>query len=247
MKDVGITRDELEDASIGAVVTCREHGALGPDCYAKQPFSEVAKEYGFPDVKSYMKSDMNPQFTDLNRVNYTGVLCEGAAALVICASDIAKKYQKKPIEVVNVAQCDFSILEANNVHKMTLGATEKIYDITGLKPESIEYFACTNMDQLEMIDAAEVVGYLPKGESWKYFRDGKTRFDGEKPINTDGGTQGIGHAFASTGIHNYKEAVLQMRGEAEGRQIPTPPKVVMIRGQGATHSVSIGILRTLEV
>jgi acetyl-CoA C-acetyltransferase len=103
------------------------------------------------------------------------------------------------------------------------------------------------MDQLEMIDAAEVVGYLPKGESWKYFRDGKTRFDGEKPINTDGGTQGIGHAFASTGIHNYKEAVLQMRGEAEGRQIPIPPKVVMIRGQGATHSVSIGILRTLEV
>ena len=176
----------------------------------------------------------------------TGVMCEGAAALVFCSTDIAGKFKKKPIEVVNVVQCDYSVLTPNCVHAMNAGAAKKIYEVTGLRPEDIDYMSSTNMDQYEMMDACEEVGYMPRGEAWKYFRDGKTRFDKEKPVNTDGGTQGAGHAFASTGLHNYKEAVLQMRGEAGTRQIPTPPKTVLVRGEGATHMTSIAILRTVE-
>ena len=246
LRQTGITRDDLEDACIGASVTSREHGALGPDCYCKEPFDEVAKQYGFDDVTSYMKSDMNPFFSDMLRVNYTGVMCEGAAAVVVCSSDIAKNFRQIPIEIVNLAQVDYSVMTPNNEHRMTKEAAQKIYEISGYSPEQIDYLASTNMDQIDLIDSAESVGYLPKGESWKYFRDGKTRFDKEKPINTDGGTQGVGHAFASTCLHLYKETVLQMRGQAEGRQIAEPPKVSMVRGQGATHSVCIGILKTLE-
>lgn len=246
MRRAGITQEELEDGCIGAVCTAREHGKLGTDTYLKQTFDEVAKEYGFDSVAEYMKSDMNPYFNDMDRINYTGVMCEGAAALVFCATDIARKFKKQPIEVVNVAQCDYSVLTPNCQHRMTEDAAKKIYEITGYKPEDIDYFSCTNMDQFEMFDACEAVGYMPKGEAWKYFRDGRTRFDREKPVNTDGGTQGTGHAYASTGLHNYKEAVLQMRGEAGDRQIPHRPRTVMVRGEGATHMTSIAILRTVE-
>ena len=246
MRQAGISYDELEDACIGAVVTEREHSKLGTTTYVKQTYDELAKEYGFDSVSEYMKSDMNPLFSDMDRINYTGILAEGAAAIVFCATDIAKRYKKKPIEVVNIVQSDYSLLTRNCQHRMSEDAAKKIYEVTGYKPEDIEYFACTNMDQYEMFDACEAVGYMPKGEAWKYFRDGKTKFDGEKPVNTDGGTQGVGHAYASTGLHNYKETVLQMRGEAGKRQIPNPPKVAMVRGEGATHMTSIAILRTVE-
>lgn len=245
MRDTGITQDELEDGNIGAVVTARHHSVLGTDTYLRRTFEDIAKDYGYDDVTEYMKSDMDPYFNDNDRINYTGVMCEGAGAIVICASNIARKYQKKPVEIVNMAQCDYSVLTPNNLQKMTRKAAERIYAATEYKPEDIEYFQCTNMDQNEMIDACEAVGYMPKGEAWKYFRDGKTSFDAEKPVNTDGGTQGAGHAYASTSMHNYKEAVLQIRGEAGDRQIPTPPKVVMVRGEGATHSTHIAILRPL--
>lgn len=244
MKDAGITKEELEESAQGSVITMREQGVLGPDNYVKETFQKVAKDYGFDDPREYLKSEYNPYMSDLERVNYTGVMCEGAAAIVICASDIAKQYQEKPIEVVNVVQCDYSVLHPNNEHLMNVGAAEKIYAVTDFKPEDIEYLASTNMDQYDMLDSAEAVGYLPKGEGWKYLRDGEIRFDKSKPMNTDGGAQGTGHAFASTGLHNYKETVLQMRGEAGERQIPTPPKVAMVRGQGATHSVTIAILKT---
>ena len=164
-----------------------------------------------------MKSDMDPYFSDMDRINYTGVMCEGAAALVFCATDIAKKFRKKPIEVVNVAQCDYSVLTPNCIHHMNIGAAQKIYDITGCKPEDIEYLSCTNMNQFEMLDACEAVGYMPQGEAWKYFRDGKTRFDREKPVNTDGGTQGTGHAC----IH--RSAQLQRSSPADAWGSWRPP------------------------
>lgn len=246
MREAGITRDDLEDAAIGASVTGREHGALGPDCYAKTPYDQIAREYGFDSVNEYMKSDLNPYFSDMDRVNYCGIKVEGAAALVLCATDIARTYQKKPIEVLNVSQCDLSTMIPDNQRRMTRGALEQIYEVTGVDPSEIEYMASTNMDQYDTIDSAEAAGYMPKGEAWKYFRDGETRFDKEKPMNTDGGAQGLGHAFAASGIHHYAEMVLQMRGEAEGRQIEPAPKVALMRGTGASHSVSCAILRTLE-
>ena len=246
MKDTGISQDDLEDGVIGACVTCREHGALGPDCYLQTTFDEVAASYGYDNVTDYMKGPMDPYFSDMNRVNYTGVMCEGAAAVVICASDIAKNYTDKAVEVVNVIESNYSVGTPDNERKMNRDLADQIYESTGYKPEDIEYLATTNMDQYDMIDSAEALGYLPKGEGWKYFRDGKTRFDAEKPINTDGGTQGLGHAYAASALHNYKELVLQMRGEAGDRQIPNPPKVAMMRGQGATHVATVAIMRMLE-
>ena len=246
MRDNGVTFEEMEDAQIGAAITSRHHGALVPEAYGKTHFEDAAKDHGFDSAEAFLKSNMNPLITDMIRIAFCGVLAEGAAALVFCATDIAKKFQQKPIEVVNISQCDYSPFTPNNEQRMTRRASEALYNTTGFKPEEIEYLATTNMDNLDLIDSAEAVGYLPKGESWKYFRDGDTRFDKAKPINTDGGTQGIGHAFAATALHNYGEAVLQMRGQADKRQITPPPKVSMVRGQGATHSVSIGILRTVE-
>ena len=246
MKDAQISQDDLEDGVIGACVTCREHGALGPDCYLKDSFQDVAASYGYDSVTAYMKSPMNPYFSDMNRVNYTGVMCEGAAAVIVCASDIAHKYTDKAVEIVSLVESNYSVGTPNNEHLMNQDLAEAVYAACEYGPEDIEYLATTNMDQYDMIDSAEAMGYLPKGEGWKYFRDGRTRFDQDRPINTDGGTQGLGHGYAASALHNYKELVLQMRGEAEGRQITPAPKVAMMRGQGATHAATACIMRMLE-
>jgi len=35
--------------------------------------------------------------------------------------------------------------------------------------------------------SAEACEYVPKGEGWKYFLEGRTNFDGDRPVNTNGG------------------------------------------------------------
>jgi len=247
IRNTGVTADELDDATIGAAITARHHGALDPFAYARDTWEAKAKERGYDDAKAYLKSKYNPKVTEYLRPSGIAVLDEGAAAVVVCATDIAKKFKQQPIEVVNIAQCDMSVLTPNVEQRMTRGAIKQLYDATGYKPEDIEYLQTTDMDVLDLVDSAEAVGYLPQSEGWKYFRDGRTSFDKDKPINTNGGTFGVGHAFAATPMAGIVETVWQMRGQAGQRQIPKPPRVAMVRLQGGNQSVSISILKTSGV
>jgi len=246
LRDAGITPEQLDDAFVGATITARQHGKLNPNATGRVPWEEIAKQRGM-DTKTYLKSpSYDPYLTEYCRLAYLTPMAHGAAAVIVCATDVAKQFKQQPIEVVNTAQCDLSNLVANMASRMTRGAITKLYEITGYKPEDIEYLQTTDMDLSDMLDSAEAVGYLPKGEGWKYFRDGRTRFDKDKPVNTNGGHVAVGHAYAATGLSTICECVWQMRGQAGERQIPKPPKVVMMRGQGGGQSVSISIFKTLD-
>ena len=92
--------------------------------------------------------------------------------------------------------------------------------------------------------AAEEVGYLPKGEGWKYVLDGRIAYDGDKPMNTNGGRTSYGHAFAASGMADVFEAVTQMRGEAGERQVKKLPKHTFLRGFGGAQNVRAIILES---
>ena len=246
MKDNRITPEQLEDAYIGASITAREHGKLNPIAYARTTWEEEAKKRGFDDVKAYLKSQYNPLLSEYMRVAYFILQADGAAAVIVCASDMAGRFKQQPIEVVNIVQSDMSALTPNAEAECTREAAKQLYEVTGYRPEDIEYLQTGESDMSGVLDSAEAVGYLPKGEGWKYFRDGRTRFDKDKPINTDGGSVGVGHAFGSTPVEYIMECVLQMRGQGGARQIPKPPRVVMLRGFSAIQTASVAIFRTLE-
>ena len=62
--------------------------------------------------------------------------------------------------------------------------------------------------------SAEMCEYLPKGEGWQYTKEGRIAYDGDRPINTNGGRCQYGHAAGASGLHDVYEAVHQMRGDA---------------------------------
>jgi acetyl-CoA C-acetyltransferase len=247
IRESGITIDEFEDALSGQAITARYHGSLNPKAYAREKWEDVASKRGYDDTLEFMKSKYVPKLAEYMRTSTFAVLSEGAAALIVCATEIADQFKQKPIEVVNLAQFDMGGLWAQLTPKMNRGVAQQLYDVTGYKPEDIEYFQTTDGDLSDALDSAEASGYLPKGEGWKFFRDGLTRFDSEKPMNTDGGHQCYGHAFGATGVATVGECVMQMRGQAGERQIPKPPKVSMMRGWGSGQSVSQYIFKTSDI
>ena len=91
--------------------------------------------------------------------------------------------------------------------------------------------------------AAEEIGYLPKGEGWKYVLDGRIAYDGDKPMNTNGGRTSYGHAMGASGMADIFEAVTQMRGEAGERQVKKLPKYTFLRGFGGAQNVRCVILK----
>lgn len=109
-----------------------------------------------------------------------------------------------------------------------------------VKNKDIDHFmfydAFTTMVMIEL----ESAGLAKKGEGWKFAEDNSFSFDGDLPINTNGGTLNMSQpAFMSGGVILY-EAFLQLSGKAKGRQVKDLHRS-MVNALGGTmnHSTTI--------
>ena len=245
--EYGLTEEEMDDTLIHMAMNSRRGAVLNPLSLTKKSFEEEAKEQGFDDVMEYMKSFYNPKLSGYLRASGLEKKCDGAAALIVCPTEMASQFtNKKPIEVLGIGN---ATREANQPHVELFGTIEaarQVYELTGVKPEEIDLLMANDFFITSQLIAAEGTGYLPKGEGWKYFIDGRTAFDGDKPINTNGGRCSFGHAHAASGMADIYEAVMQMRGECGARQIKKIPKTSYIRGFGGAQNLTGIILRTKE-
>lgn len=241
-KENNLSADVIDDVLNHQAYHFRRAAALTPRAIRRTTFDEMAKEAGFDDVWEYMKSPYNPKMTQYLRVSSDSCVADGAACCIVVPTEIAKQFNEKPIEVLGVGA---SVLDAIVPHlekKATAEAARQVYDVTGLTPDDIDLLYVNDFIGSSAFLAAEEVGYLPKGEGWKYALDGRIAYDGDKPMNTNGGRTSYGHAFGASGMADVYEAVIQMRGEAGERQVKKTPKHTFLRGFGGAQNVRAIIL-----
>lgn len=67
----------------------------------------------------------------------------------------------------------------------------------------------------------EDAGIIKKGEAGPFFESVNTRYDGDFPINTDGGQLSAGqlNGQGASGCQHIVEATRQIRGQAGERQV----------------------------
>ncbi|MCF0229356.1 MAG: thiolase family protein [Parasporobacterium sp.] len=242
----GLTDEEMDDTLLSMACNSRRSAAKNPLALARKTYEEMAREAGYENTLEFMKENF-PKMTGNLRAPGLELKCDGAAAFIVCPTEMASQFtSKKPIEVLGIGN---ATREANQPHVElygTLEATRQVYELTGVKPEEIDLLMTNDFFITSQLIAAECSGYLPKGEGWKYFIEGRTSYDGDKPINTNGGRCSFGHAHAASGVADIYEAVLQMRGEAGEHQINKLPKTTFIRGFGGAQNLAAIILRTKE-
>ena len=246
----GLTDEQMDDTLNWMCINNRKNASVNPLSLEKKTYEELAKEFGFDDVMDYMRSPYNPKMGDFLRAGGIEIKCDGAAAVIVCATDMVDKYMgnksHKPIEVLG---CGCAASEASNPHfevYATEEAVRQVYEVTGVKPEEIEIFYANDFIITSHLISAEIAGYLPYGEGWKYICEGRTAYDGDKPINTNGGRTSFGHAHAASGMADLYECVLQMRGEAGPGQVKKIPKTAMLRGYGGAQNICTYIIRTAD-
>jgi acetyl-CoA C-acetyltransferase len=106
-----------------------------------------------------------------------------------------------------------------------------------------------DLDVYEIHDAFTVVtalileslGLYPRGEGWRAATDGDIALDGKVPISTFGGLKARGHPVGATGMYQLVEATYQLRGQADGNQVPAARRALTqnMGGMGATIAVHI--------
>lgn len=247
-RQYGLTEDEIDNAMIGMALANRKNASKNPLALMRIPYEEQAKQMGFDDVNQFMRSQFNPKMGHMLRVSGMEQKCDGAAAVIVASTEWAKAHNLRhtPIEVLGIGS---AACEGNTPHLEIRGTEEavrQVYEMTGVKPEEIDLLFANDFVISSQLVAAEASGYLPRGEGWKYFVDGRTAYDGDKPINTNGGRTSFGHAHAASGVADIYEAVIQMRGLAGERQVKNLPKTTLLRGFGGGQNLAAIILRTDE-
>ena len=148
---------------------------------------------------------------------------DGAAAVVLAPLDIASSYTDKPIEILASGQASDTLALHSRKTLTGLNATkvaaQKAYKRANLTAKDIDFAEVHDCFTIAEIMATEDLGFFEKGKGGPAALEGKTALDGEIPINTSGGLKACGHPVGATGIKQAVEAVWQLRGEAEGRQV----------------------------
>lgn len=245
MEKYGVSMEQINDALDALAISMRRNASKNPLAMITKDLEEEAREKGFASAKEYLRSDKSPYWTPLHRKNHSLKHADGGGALILCASDIAKKYNPNAIEIAG-GVVGLSTMESRNPRFMTRFREEcyrQAFEATKIKGEEIDLMYSTDFTMGHILQDSEMAGYVPEGEAWKYAINGEFAFDGSKPFNTQGGSLGLAHSY---GVHVFEqtvEAVRQMRGECGERQVKKLPKTVFISGYGNAQEGAAFFLR----
>jgi acetyl-CoA acetyltransferase len=189
--------------------TAQEFQNTQPDPYALSLKSE-------PNGKVFVD---NLNFMDCSKVS------DGASGIVIASEDGLEKIgidKKDAVEVIAFAQTIRNITEQpadrtelTAIKKAIHLALEKA-DINLAQVGTVELHDCFSIAGIMTVEA---LGLAAPGEGCDYVSAGKTKRDGEMPINTTGGLIGWGHPTGATGVHQAVTIWQQLTGKAGDAQI----------------------------
>lgn len=242
----GLTDEQVDEVLNTMSYHGRRAAALNPLAMFRTPFEELAKEHGFAGPMEYLRSAYNPKTTQYLRVTGNAASADGAACAIVCPTEMAHQFKQKAVEILGIGSSCLELMRPHNEMEITKEAGRQAYEVTGLKPEDIDLLLVNDFVLPSQLLAAEELGYLPRGEGWKWVLEGRTAFDGDRPINPHGGRTSYGHAYGASGMADIYEAVLQLRGQAGAHQVKNSPKTAMLRGFGGGQNCCIPVLRTVD-
>lgn len=196
------------------------------------------------------KDIINPYVAEPLRLYDVCPVSDGAAAVVLCAMDIADRFGKKPIKIAGIGQAtDTHSVAEREVPTDLLAvrlAARQAYEMAGLTPQDMDVAELHDAFQILEIVESEEVGFFPRGEGHLAARNGDTKIGGKIPINTSGGLKSKGHPLGATGVSQVIEIVKQLRGEAGGRQVEGAKNGIIVNFGGFGNNV-VSIVLSKEV
>ena len=140
----GITAQQMDDTLNWMAINNRRNAAKNPLALERTEFEDIAKEKGFDNVMDYMRSPYNPKMGDFLRMEGVERKCDGAAAAIVCATEmipeIAKNLKHRPIEVLGVGSAACESTTPHFELRATEEAVRQVYEMTGVQPEELDLF-----------------------------------------------------------------------------------------------------------
>ena len=125
----------------------------------------------------------------------------------------------------------------------TINSAKAAYSQSGITPKDIDIVEIHDAFTPVELISYEDLGFCKKGEGHNLIREGITKINGALPVNTSGGLKAKGHPISATGISQIYELVLQLRGQADKRQVDNIKYALAHNIGGAGSIASVHILK----
>ncbi len=206
MEKYGTTREQLAMVS----VKNHENGSMNP--LAQYPFKI--------SVEAVLNSVL---VADPLRILDCSPITDGAAAVILCPVEVAKKLKKPVVKITASGMATDTIALATRQDitwiQSTYEAARKAFAMAGKKPGDINVVEVHDCFSIAEICVIEALGLVEKGKGGRAVEDGLTSLGGRIPVNASGGLKAKGHPVGATGVAQAVEIVKQLREEAGQRQV----------------------------
>src|SRR5487761_411544 len=240
------TVDNVTDALMSASEPTLEqyNGLTFPSIYAMMAvdhmhrFGSTVEDFAKVAVKNHHNGSLNPKAHLQREITIEDVLnskviawplklydcspvSDGSAVALVCRSEIARKYSDTPIQVLGMGAATD-----------TLG----LYNRQDISWPNAAAVACKEAYKMAKVDSkqiklAEIHDAFTINEI--LLSEAETSINGRISINPSGGLKARGHPTGATGLAQVYEIFLQLREEAEKRQVSELDYAVSVNEGGS--------------
>jgi acetyl-CoA acetyltransferase len=215
MQEYGTTEEHL------AMIAVKAH-KIG----THNRFARFRDEYSLEDV---LKSRL---VSDPLRLYEICPVSDGAAAVVLCSAEMARRRTTRPVWVAGsaVATARFDdgiprglagvVPTGKTHHSEAALAVSKALEQAGAGPRDLSLVELQDNTVYYELEFPEDWGLCEPGEAERLLEKGETMPTGRLPINPSGGFLCFGEATTAMGLFQACELTWQLRDEAGARQVP---------------------------
>lgn len=172
-----------------------------------------------------------PCFMDPLRPSDGAMFGDGSVVVLVMSAERARGLSRQPVFIRGIQGLrsgrDEFLLAGRNMGIMQQGVgptpaerhPNQSFEMAGISPSDISGFYTYDVYSPLVLFALERFGHFGPGEAARFAAEGGIAPGGRLPVNTNGGMMAEIHMC---GWNSMVEIVRQIRGEAEGRQLPDP-------------------------
>lgn len=164
---------------------------------------------------------------------------DGCVVFVLAAGELAERLTDKPVYIEGIGWSSDSPWIAARTAEAGYAkqAAEMAYRQAGIQNplREIDVVEVDDQFSFKVLQHLEALVLARPGEAGHLMEEGALSLEGELPVNPSGGSLGYGHLIEASGLARALEVVLQLRGEAVGRQIEGARVGVAQSWRGVPH------------
>lgn len=201
----------------------KEHFApFAVNAHANAMHNPFARFHEPVSIEKYLKAAMIND--PINLMDASPIGDGAAAALVVPLDQAGSLNRHAPILVAGSAAATDTLAVHHRKDPLFLKAayesSQKVYAQANVTPQEIDLFELHDAFSIMAALSLEANGFAERGQSPQLAMEGEILIHGKIPISTRGGLKARGHPVGATGMYQIVEVIQQLRGEAEGSQVP---------------------------